>query len=79
MAIWPVTVLFCSIFLSSYSNAKEVKLVVLLYKLLGENHAKRKEKQQMRIGIITPYNAQKQRILEALDNDIDKELKKGIQ
>ncbi|XP_058270980.1 probable helicase senataxin isoform X1 [Hemibagrus wyckioides] len=62
----------------SYSNAKEVKLVVVLYKLLGENHAKRKEKQQMRIGIITPYNAQKQRITEALDNDIDKELKKGI-
>lgn len=44
---------------SSFSNHKEVKLVLLLLKLLGE-------KQSVRVGVITPYNAQKQRILEAI-------------
>ncbi|XP_052444287.1 probable helicase senataxin isoform X1 [Carassius gibelio] len=43
----------------SFSNHKEVKLVLLLLKLLGE-------KQSVRVGVITPYNAQKQRILEAI-------------
>ncbi|XP_058614160.1 probable helicase senataxin isoform X1 [Onychostoma macrolepis] len=43
----------------SFSNHKEVKLVLLLLKLLGE-------KQSVRVGVITPYNAQKQRILEAV-------------
>ncbi|KAF4076992.1 hypothetical protein AMELA_G00203080 [Ameiurus melas] len=63
----------------SFSNLKEVNLVLLLLKLLGEKHATRKEKQQIRIGIITPYNAQKQRLLQALKNDTDKEYKKCIQ
>uniref|UniRef100_A0A672NM43 Probable helicase senataxin n=2 Tax=Sinocyclocheilus grahami TaxID=75366 RepID=A0A672NM43_SINGR len=43
----------------SFSNHKEVKLVLLLLKLLGK-------KQSVRVGVITPYNAQKQRILEAI-------------
>ncbi|MCI4386844.1 hypothetical protein PGIGA_G00067390 [Pangasianodon gigas] len=63
----------------SFSNLKEVKLVVLLFKLLAEKQASRKEKQPIRVGIITPYNAQKQRILQALEKDTDKELKKYIQ
>ncbi|KAI4892650.1 hypothetical protein NFI96_025055 [Prochilodus magdalenae] len=43
----------------SFSNLKEVKLVVMLLKLIGE-------KLMGRVGVITPYNAQKQRILEAV-------------
>ncbi|KAI7796065.1 putative helicase senataxin [Triplophysa rosa] len=43
----------------SFFNLKEVKLVVMLLKLLGE-------KQSVRVGVITHYNAQKQKILEAL-------------
>uniref|UniRef100_A0A8C1BJV7 Senataxin n=1 Tax=Cyprinus carpio carpio TaxID=630221 RepID=A0A8C1BJV7_CYPCA len=43
----------------SFSNRIEVELVVLLLKLLVE-------KQSVRVGVITPYNAQKQRILEAI-------------
>ncbi|XP_073680895.1 probable helicase senataxin isoform X1 [Garra rufa] len=43
----------------SFSNHKEVKMVLLLLKLLGE-------KQPVRVGVITPYNAQKQRITEAV-------------
>ncbi|XP_050949163.1 probable helicase senataxin isoform X2 [Labeo rohita] len=43
----------------SFSNHKEVKLVLLLLKMLGE-------KQSVRVGVITPYNAQKQRITEAI-------------
>ncbi|XP_016306683.1 probable helicase senataxin isoform X1 [Sinocyclocheilus anshuiensis] len=43
----------------SFSNHKEVKLVLLLLKLLGE-------KQSVRVGVITPYNAQKRRILNAV-------------
>uniref|UniRef100_A0A672RVY3 Senataxin n=1 Tax=Sinocyclocheilus grahami TaxID=75366 RepID=A0A672RVY3_SINGR len=43
----------------SFSNHKEVKLVLLLLKLLGE-------KQSVRVGVITPYNAQKRRILDAV-------------
>ncbi|MCJ8741079.1 hypothetical protein PDJAM_G00066540 [Pangasius djambal] len=60
----------------SFSNLKEVKLVVLLFKLLAERLVSRKEKQPIRVGIITPYNAQKQRILQALEKET--ELKKYI-
>ncbi|TSK72033.1 putative helicase senataxin [Bagarius yarrelli] len=63
---------------NSFSNSQEVKLVVLLYKQLGEKHALRMEKQPIRVGIMTPYNAQKQRILQALEKETDKELKKHI-
>lgn len=48
-----------SLLVSSFVNPKEVRLVLLLLKLLGE-------KQSVRVGVITPYNAQKQRILEAI-------------
>lgn len=51
-----LTVFLC---FSSFFNLKEVKLVVMLLKLLGE-------KQSVRVGVITHYNAQKQKILEAL-------------
>ncbi|XP_067279043.1 probable helicase senataxin isoform X2 [Pseudorasbora parva] len=43
----------------SFINPKEVSLVLLLLKLLGE-------KQSVRVGVITPYSAQKQRILDAI-------------
>ncbi|XP_056586884.1 probable helicase senataxin isoform X2 [Triplophysa dalaica] len=43
----------------SFFNLKEVKLVMMLLNLLGE-------KQSVRVGVITHYNAQKQKILEAL-------------
>ncbi|KAL1253434.1 hypothetical protein QQF64_018127 [Cirrhinus molitorella] len=43
----------------SFSNHKEVELVLMLLKMLGE-------KQSVRVGVITPYNAQKQRIMEAM-------------
>ncbi|XP_072517573.1 probable helicase senataxin isoform X2 [Salminus brasiliensis] len=43
----------------SFSNHKEVKLVLMLLKLIGE-------KQAVRVGVITPYNAQKQQILRAV-------------
>lgn len=74
--------LFCtyciSLFLSSFYNTKEVKLVVVLLKLLGKHAATRKEK-QMRVGIITPYKAQKLRIQQALEEEPKKEFKNGIQ
>uniref|UniRef100_A0A672NI82 Probable helicase senataxin n=1 Tax=Sinocyclocheilus grahami TaxID=75366 RepID=A0A672NI82_SINGR len=62
---------------SSFSNHKEVKLVLLLLKLLGK-------KQSVRVGVITPYNAQKQRILEAIrgsgiDNKVDVDTVDGFQ
>ncbi|XP_051960453.1 probable helicase senataxin [Xyrauchen texanus] len=51
----------------SFINLKEVKLVVLLLKLLVEK--------SVRVGVITPYNAQKQRILDAIgESGIDKHL-----
>uniref|UniRef100_A0A8C2CAZ5 Senataxin n=1 Tax=Cyprinus carpio TaxID=7962 RepID=A0A8C2CAZ5_CYPCA len=61
----------------SFSNHKEVKLVLLLLKLLGE-------KQSVRVGVITPYNAQKQRILEAIrgsgiDNKVEVNTVDGFQ
>nr|XP_055035799.1 probable helicase senataxin isoform X2 [Misgurnus anguillicaudatus] len=43
----------------SFSNQKEVKLVLMLLKLLSE-------KQSVRVGVITPYNAQKRKIMDAM-------------
>ncbi|XP_035377280.1 probable helicase senataxin isoform X1 [Electrophorus electricus] len=43
----------------SFYNLKEVQLVLLLLSLV-------REEQVVRVGVITPYNAQKQHILEAL-------------
>ncbi|XP_077050590.1 putative helicase senataxin isoform X2 [Siphateles boraxobius] len=52
----------------SFINPKEVSLVLLLLKLLGE-------KQSVRVGVITPYNAQKQRIIDAVrGSGINKQL-----
>ncbi|KAF5899480.1 putative helicase senataxin isoform X1, partial [Clarias magur] len=62
----------------SFRNMKEVKLVVLLFKQLWQTHASFKKKEQIRVGIITPYNAQKQQILQALEKETDKEFKKYI-
>uniref|UniRef100_A0A671PW15 Probable helicase senataxin n=1 Tax=Sinocyclocheilus anshuiensis TaxID=1608454 RepID=A0A671PW15_9TELE len=61
----------------SFSNHKEVKLVLLLLKLLGE-------KQSVRVGVITPYNAQKRRILNAvrgsgIDNKVEVDTVDGFQ
>ncbi|XP_059398476.1 probable helicase senataxin [Carassius carassius] len=56
----------------SFSNNKEVKLVLLLLKLLIK-------KQSDRVGIITPYNAQKQCILEAIrSSGLDKQLQVDV-
>ncbi|XP_067231335.1 probable helicase senataxin isoform X1 [Chanodichthys erythropterus] len=56
----------------SFVNPKEVRLVLLLLKLLGE-------KQSVRVGVITPYNAQKQRIVEAIrGSGINKQLQVEI-
>ncbi|NXO24267.1 SETX helicase, partial [Cisticola juncidis] len=49
----------------SYSNLREVKLVMELIKTIKE---KRKDLGLRRIGIITPYSAQKRRIQEQLDS-----------
>ncbi|XP_066501655.1 probable helicase senataxin isoform X2 [Hoplias malabaricus] len=46
----------------SYSNVKEVKLVLMLLKRIWE-------KPSMRVGVITPYNAQKQKILQAIKKE----------
>ncbi|XP_053334391.1 probable helicase senataxin isoform X2 [Clarias gariepinus] len=63
----------------SFSNMKEVKLVVLLFRLLWQTHAKLKKKEQIRVGIITPYNAQKLQIKQALEKETDnKDVKKYI-
>lgn len=67
----------CSLFLSSFANQKEAKLVVLLLKQLGRSYHMRKEK--LRIGIITPYSAQKRCIKLALEEELDKELKTCMQ
>ncbi|NXN81974.1 SETX helicase, partial [Bombycilla garrulus] len=48
----------------SYSNPREVKLVMELIKTIKE---KRKDLGLRRIGIITPYSAQKRKIQEQLD------------
>ncbi|NWI50173.1 SETX helicase, partial [Calyptomena viridis] len=49
----------------SYSNPREVKLVMELIRTIKE---KRKDLGLRRIGIITPYSAQKRRIQEQLDS-----------
>ncbi|NXS16100.1 SETX helicase, partial [Mystacornis crossleyi] len=49
----------------SYSNPREVKLVMELIRTIKE---KRKDLGLRRIGIITPYSAQKKRIQEQLDS-----------
>ncbi|NWU25343.1 SETX helicase, partial [Dyaphorophyia castanea] len=49
----------------SYSNPREVKLVMELVRTIKE---KRKDLGLRRIGIITPYSAQKKRIQEQLDS-----------
>ncbi|NXU10245.1 SETX helicase, partial [Pardalotus punctatus] len=49
----------------SYSNPQEVKLVMDLIRTIKE---KRKDLGVRRIGIITPYNAQKKKIQEQLDS-----------
>ncbi|NWV10108.1 SETX helicase, partial [Ptilonorhynchus violaceus] len=49
----------------SYSNPREVKLVMELIKTIKE---KRKDLGIRRIGIITPYSAQKKKIQEQLDS-----------
>ncbi|XP_076842414.1 putative helicase senataxin isoform X2 [Brachyhypopomus gauderio] len=48
----------------SFCNLKEVQLVVLLVQLIMEKQVK--EKQVRKVGVITPYNAQKLRLREAL-------------
>lgn len=60
-------VLWCFHFVlcSSYSNPREVKLVMELIKTIKE---KRSDLGLRRIGIITPYSAQKKRIQEQLDS-----------
>lgn len=49
---------------SSFSNLQEVKLVIELMKLIKQKSTQISFNQ---IGIITPYNAQKRRILKELD------------
>ncbi|KAM6984647.1 putative helicase senataxin [Aplochiton taeniatus] len=46
----------------SYSNKKEVKLLVVLLKMIAESNPKN----PVRVGVITPYRAQKDRILREL-------------
>ncbi|XP_037401751.1 probable helicase senataxin isoform X2 [Pygocentrus nattereri] len=50
----------------SFYNLKEVKLVLMLLKQIGE-------RQVVRVGVITPYNAQKQRILEAVNKELGRD------
>lgn len=68
-------VLTMSLFLRSFINLKEVKLIMLLLKLFVEKHAMCKEK-LMRVGIITHYKAQKLCIERALKDEPYKEYKK---
>ena len=55
---------FHSVLFSSFSNPQEVKLVVELIRTIKE---KRKDLGLRRIGIITPYSAQKKKIQGQLD------------
>ncbi|XP_030623784.1 probable helicase senataxin [Chanos chanos] len=55
----------------SYSNLKEVRLVLLLLKLVCE-------KQVGRVGVITPYNGQKQKILEAIARESGRDNKRQL-
>lgn len=59
IAVWLVT--------RSFSNLKEVQLVVFLLRLIAEKH-------QVKVGVITPYNAQKDRISRELAKVVNKNL-----
>ncbi|KAL4617413.1 putative helicase senataxin [Arapaima gigas] len=50
----------------SFYNQKEVNLVLLMLRLIAE-------KQNTRVGVITPYNAQKQRLLGAIRAEMARE------
>ncbi|XP_064164153.1 probable helicase senataxin [Anguilla rostrata] len=50
----------------SFCNHKEVKLVLILIKMILE-------KQNIKVGVITPYNAQKYRIQESINREMAKE------
>ncbi|XP_045548998.1 LOW QUALITY PROTEIN: probable helicase senataxin [Salmo salar] len=52
---------------ASFSNLKEVQLVVFLLRLIAEKH-------QVKVGVITPYNAQKDRISRELAKVVNKNL-----
>uniref|UniRef100_A0AAZ3RKU9 Senataxin n=1 Tax=Oncorhynchus tshawytscha TaxID=74940 RepID=A0AAZ3RKU9_ONCTS len=52
---------------ASFSNQKEVQLVVFLLRLMAE-------KQQVKVGVITPYNAQKDRINREMAKVVNKNL-----
>ncbi|KAI1904748.1 hypothetical protein AGOR_G00008890 [Albula goreensis] len=56
----------------SFCNPKEVKLVLFLIKLILE-------KQIVKVGVITPYNAQKYRIQDSINREMAKEETKRIQ
>ncbi|XP_023663656.2 probable helicase senataxin isoform X2 [Paramormyrops kingsleyae] len=56
----------------SFCNAKEVKLVLILIKLFIE-------KQVGRLGVITPYSAQKNRIKDSLERELAKEDNRHLQ
>ncbi|XP_048877354.1 probable helicase senataxin isoform X2 [Brienomyrus brachyistius] len=56
----------------SFCNAKEVKLVLILIKLIME-------KQVGRLGVITPYSAQKVRIKDLLEREMAKEDSRYLQ
>ncbi|XP_041753580.2 probable helicase senataxin isoform X1 [Coregonus clupeaformis] len=51
----------------SFSNLKEVQLVVILLRMMAE-------KQQVKVGVITPYKAQKDRINRELAKMVNKNL-----
>uniref|UniRef100_A0A4W5MRY2 Senataxin n=1 Tax=Hucho hucho TaxID=62062 RepID=A0A4W5MRY2_9TELE len=59
ISVWLVT--------RSFSNLKEVQLVLLLLRLMAE-------KQQVKVGVITPYNAQKDRINREVAKVVNKNL-----
>lgn len=56
----------------SFCNPKEVKLVLLLIKMIVE-------KQIIKVGVITPYNAQKYRIQDSINREMAKEDWKHLQ
>ncbi|KAJ8286560.1 hypothetical protein GJAV_G00040580 [Gymnothorax javanicus] len=56
----------------SFCNLREVKLVLILIKMIFE-------KQVFKVGIITPYNAQKYRIQRAIEHEMQKEEGKRLQ
>ncbi|XP_036384373.1 probable helicase senataxin isoform X2 [Megalops cyprinoides] len=56
----------------SFCNHKEVKLVLFLIKMMLD-------KQIIKVGVITPYNAQKLRIQESINREMAKEESKRLQ